>query len=78
MSGLKFGLLGAAACAAVYALSFGAPTASTNLYTPIDAVELEFVNFVAHHRKNYGTKEEYAFRLEAFRATKAKLAAFEA
>ena len=31
--------------------------------------EQAFVKFMSHHRKSYGTKEEYDFRLNIFRKT---------
>lgn len=36
------------------------------LATPFTEAEREFINFIAHHGRTYGTKEEYAFRLEVF------------
>jgi hypothetical protein len=29
--------------------------------------EREFINFITEHRRSYGTKEEYEYRLELFR-----------
>jgi len=34
--------------------------------TPMSEVEFRFINYVAKFNKSYGTKEEYAFRLEQF------------
>ena len=34
--------------------------------TPMTDMEYKFINYVATHAKSYGTKEEYAFRLEQF------------
>jgi C1A family cysteine protease len=36
------------------------------LATPISDAEREFINFIATHRRSYGTKEEYEFRLNIF------------
>lgn len=34
--------------------------------TPMADIEYKFINYVAKYGKSYGTKEEYAFRLERF------------
>jgi len=34
--------------------------------TPMSNLEFNFINFVAKHGKNYGTVEEYQFRMELF------------
>jgi len=36
------------------------------LSTPFTDAEREFINFIATHRRTYGTKEEYNFRLNVF------------
>jgi C1A family cysteine protease len=36
------------------------------LATPITDSERAFINFIAKYRRSYGTKEEYAYRLELF------------
>jgi cathepsin L len=46
-----------------------APAHKTFLSTPFTEAEREFINFIAKHHKNYGTKEEYEFRLQQFAQT---------
>jgi len=41
-------------------------TGKTFLATPMTAAEREFITFVAEHRRSYGTKEEYEYRLSLF------------
>jgi cathepsin L len=36
--------------------------------TPMTDMEFKFINYVAKFNKSYGTKEEYAFRMEQFAA----------
>jgi C1A family cysteine protease len=43
-----------------------ASTGSTFLGTPFTDAEREFINFITTHRRTYGTKEEYEFRLQVF------------
>ena len=38
----------------------------TFLATPMTDAEREFITFVSEHRRSYGTKEEYAYRLSLF------------
>jgi len=38
----------------------------TFMATPITEAEREFINFVSEHRRSYGTKEEYEYRLALF------------
>jgi len=46
--------------------SGSAPSHRNFLATPITDAEREFINFIATHGRNYGTKEEYNFRLGVF------------
>jgi C1A family cysteine protease len=40
---------------------------ATNLIsTPMTSAEKEFINFITEHRRSYGTKEEYEYRLSLF------------
>ena len=39
---------------------------SAFLSTPFSDAEREFINFIAEHRRSYGTKEEYEYRLSLF------------
>jgi len=41
-----------------------AALASLAAATPMSEVEYKFINYVATFGKSYGTKEEYAFRME--------------
>ena len=60
----------AGAVAAFALLNVGTINTGTNfLSTPMTEVELEFINFISHHRRSYGTKEEYEYRLQQFAAT---------
>jgi hypothetical protein len=40
-----------------------AAIAAIAIATPMSEVEFRFINYVAKFGKSYGTKEEYAFRL---------------
>ena len=77
-STLKLVTVGVAACAAVFGLSAFAPARDTTLFTAISQTEQEYLKFVARYGRNYGTKEEYAFRLEIFTQNKAKIDAHNA
>jgi len=41
-------------------------TGSAFLSTPMTDAERAFINFVSEHRRSYGTKEEYEYRLSLF------------
>jgi C1A family cysteine protease len=41
-------------------------TGKTFLATPMTDAEREFITFVSEHRRSYGTKEEYEYRLSLF------------
>jgi hypothetical protein len=45
----------------------------TFLATPMTDAEREFITFVSEHRRSYGTKEEYAYRLSLFAAAYEKV-----
>ena len=47
-------------------LNAGAVQTNNFLATPFTEAEREFINFIAEHKRSYGTKEEYQFRLEQF------------
>ena len=47
-------------------MNAGTVQANNFLATPFTEAEREFINFIAEHRRSYGTKEEYQFRLERF------------
>jgi hypothetical protein len=34
--------------------------------TPMTSAEREFISFISEHRRSYGTKEEYEYRLSLF------------
>lgn len=56
-------LVGCVAAVALFAVS--AP--STSLFQSENwEVEQEFIRFVAHNRRAYGTRAEYRFRFETF------------
>ena len=40
---------------------------NTFLATPMTDAERSFIQFVSEHRRSYGTKEEYEFRLQQFK-----------
>jgi cathepsin L len=44
----------------------GSADATNFLSTPMTAAEKEFISFVTEHRRTYGTKEEYEYRLSLF------------
>jgi C1A family cysteine protease len=44
--------------------STGSPT--NFLATPMTDAEREFISFITEHRRSYGTKEEYEYRLSLF------------
>lgn len=46
------------------------------MFTAIAADEQEYLQFLAKHGRNFGTKEEYNFRLGVYRETKARLNAY--
>jgi len=48
------------------------------LFEAMDPIEQDFIQYVAKYRKNYGTKEEYNFRLQMYRDNVEKLIQFEA
>lgn len=60
-----------AGAVATFALfnSNSAPSHQAFLATPITDAEREFINFVAHYHRSFGTKEEYNYRLAVFTAT---------
>lgn len=69
-------LVGCVAAVALFAVS--APSA-TSLYQSANwEVEQEFIRFVAHHRRSYGTREEYRFRFENFQKNLAKISGLNA
>ncbi len=72
-SALKLVVVGVAACAAVFGLSAFAPAQDTQLFTAITADEQEYLKFVARYGRNYGTKEEFSFRLATFIENKKKI-----
>jgi len=41
-------------------------SSTTFLSTPITEAEQNFIKFISEHRRSYGTKEEYMYRLELF------------
>jgi len=47
------------------------------LATPMTDAEREFITFVSEHRRSYGTKEEYAYRLSLFAAAHEKVLAHD-
>lgn len=75
-SALKLVVVGVAACAAVFGLSAFAPAKDTQLFTAITADEQEYLKFIAQHGRNYGTKEEFQFRLKTFTENKQKIDEF--
>jgi len=56
----------AVAAAIAGAAVFYGDNANTELFLVEPEVEKEFMNWLAKHGKNYGTKEEYQFRLNVF------------
>jgi hypothetical protein len=58
--------VGIAACVAVFALNQSAP--STQLYQAFTEADNQFLQYVAEFGKRYGTKEEFEFRSEQFKA----------
>lgn len=77
-SALKLVVVGVAACAAVFGLSAFAPAKDTQLFTAITADEQEYLKFVARYGRNYGTKEEFSFRLQTFTENKKSIDQFNA
>ena len=77
-SALKLVVVGVAACAAVFGLSAYAPAKDTQLFTAITAEEQEYLRFIARYGRNYGTKEEFGFRLKTFTENKQKIDEFNA
>ena len=75
-SALKLVVVGVAACAAVFGLSAFAPARDTQLFTAITADEQEYLKFIARYGRNYGTKEEFGFRLKTFTENKQKIDEF--
>ncbi len=73
-SALKLVVVGVAACAAVFGLSAFSPAKDTQLFTAITADEQDYLKFVAKYGRNYGTKEEFSFRLATFVENKKKIA----
>ena len=65
-------VVGVAACVAVYALS-AAPKSSSLYSNVISQTDMEFLKYVAKFGKSYGTKEEFEFRADTFKATLAKV-----
>jgi len=65
---------GTLACIAIFALSTSSTSAVSFLQASvIGENEHEFIKFIVKHRKRYGTKEEYAFRLNVFSANLEKI-----
>jgi hypothetical protein len=48
-----------------------AAISSLAIAAPMSEMEYKFINYVANQGKSYGTKEEYAFRMEQFAKTDA-------
>ena len=71
----KLAIVGVAAVAAVFALT-STTTESTSLFTVMDSDDHEYMAFVSKHGRNFGTKEEYEFRLKTFKANKARINAY--
>jgi C1A family cysteine protease len=66
-------VVGVAAVAAV--LAFSSAPAQSSLYSNIlTGEDMEFLKFVSKYSKSYGTKEEFEFRADTFKATLAKIA----
>jgi len=42
------------------------------------AYETEFIKFISHHRRSYGTKEEYEYRLSLFKSVYEDIIAHDA
>jgi hypothetical protein len=51
---------------------------TTSLFQANWEVEQEFIRFVAHHRRSYGTREEYRFRFEQFQKNLATISGMNA
>jgi C1A family cysteine protease len=66
--------LGFSASVAIFALNYQTPQ-GTSLYEALSAEDRAFMEFVAEHGKSYGTKEEYEFRADQFKATLQKIMA---
>jgi hypothetical protein len=66
-SALKLGVVGVAACAAVFLISASAPgnNASFLLSAPT-STNHEFLKFIAQYGKNYATSDEFNLRLATF------------
>lgn len=64
-------LVGAVAALALFAVS--APSATSLFQASNWEVEQEFIRFVAHNRKAYGTRDEYNFRFQQFQKNLAKI-----
>jgi C1A family cysteine protease len=62
-------IAGAVATFAIF--NINAPTSGSSFLaaTEITEAEREFINFITDHRRSYGTKEEYEYRLSLFTAT---------
>jgi hypothetical protein len=74
---VKLAVVGVAACAAVFALNAYGPAEGSALFSAITVDEQDFLLYLAKYGRNFGTKEEYDFRLKIFKQTKAKIAAWE-
>jgi xylem cysteine proteinase len=66
-------VVGVAACVAVFALSEQPSGLSLFSTAEPSGIESLFTSFVAKYGKMYGTKEEFMFRLEQFKANYAKI-----
>ena len=66
--------LGFSASVAMFALNYQSPSGVT-LFETFSAEDRAFMEFVSENGKSYGTKEEYAFRAEQFKATLNKILA---
>jgi C1A family cysteine protease len=69
-------LVGSVAALALFAVS--APQASSLFQASNWETEQEFIRFVAHNRRSFGTREEYRFRLAQFSKSLAKISAMNA
>jgi C1A family cysteine protease len=67
-------VVGVAACVAVYALSAYEPK-QTSLFAHniLTAEDMEFMKFVSKFGKSYGTKEEFQYRSDVFKAALSKI-----
>lgn len=75
---MKVAIVALVGCVAALALFAVSAPQTTALFQANWEVEQEFIRFVAHNRRSYGTREEYRFRFEQFQRNLSTISAMNA